>query len=240
MRALVVGALVLAGGTAHADVRLFTRTYEYSTVPEGRTTIDLWHTQGRTSWDADTAQAFAQVLEVEHGITDSIDLALLTTFEEVTLGRATTALSLRETRVTGRYRFVERAEWPIDTMVHVSAAKDFGASIYRFEGKLVGARDFDRITVAANAILELDLGNDVDGHDLVFSAAAGASSQLHPTLRAGAEGVGTFESDLQPISLGPVVNWFPTSSFWLTVGAGFGVTDEADAFAVRAILGLEL
>ena len=225
MKAAAVALVVLAG-TAHADVRSFTRVWEYSSEPEGHSTIDLWHTQNASTYEG--------TLEIEHGITDSIDVALFNTF--VDLGEG---VRLLQTRVTGRYRFVERAEWPIDTMIHLSAAKDFGESLWRVDGRLVGARDFDRFTAAANAVVEVNFGEDRDT-DFIYAASAGLTYQFHPELKLGVEAWGYIDDDLRPLSVGPVANWFPTSNFWLTFGASFGLTDDAENYVFRAILGLEL
>ncbi|MDX2089961.1 MAG: hypothetical protein SFX73_19045 [Kofleriaceae bacterium] len=226
MRATALVVLPVLAGIAHADDRSFTRVWEYSTVPEGRTTIDLWHTQ--------SARTFEGTLEIEHGITDSLDVALFSTV--VDLG---TGLHMQQTRAMGRYRLGERAEWPIDTLVQLSAAKDFDESLYRVEGLLVGARDFDRFLAAANAAIEVNFGNDREP-DVIYAAAAGLTYQVYVTLKLGAETWGRLEDDTELLSAGPVANWYPTSNFWLTVGAGFGITEASDNYIYRAILGIEL
>jgi hypothetical protein len=73
----VVGAfaatMLAAASTAHADRRMFTSTYEYKTVPEGHTALELWHTESRDTWDSTTPQSMEQILEIEHGFTDHWD-----------------------------------------------------------------------------------------------------------------------------------------------------------------------
>src|SRR5215216_6731758 len=83
-RLLLTSTLILAfNRDVHADLRSFTETYEYSTVPQGRTSVELWHTQGRTSFDADSPQFIENIVEVEHGITDRLSLAFYTIIEQV-------------------------------------------------------------------------------------------------------------------------------------------------------------
>lgn len=241
---VAVSALVViaAAGEARADLRSFTQTYEYSTVPQGRTAVELWHTQGRLTWDKDTAQTIQHIVELEHGITDHWDIALYNVFEQTAGGGAVMAepYHYSETKLETRYRFANRGEWPVDTLVYLELAKEFGESLYEIEGKVIGARDFGELTVAANAIVEVKLGNDAAETEPEFGWALGATYQLHPKVRAGAETWGAAEEGEVKLSIGPAVSLAPSSNFWVTVTAGFGLTDEADAFSARAIIGIEL
>lgn len=160
--AVTLAVLAASSSAARADVRSFTHTYEYSTVPEGRTAVELWHTQGRSTWDKTSPQFYQGILEIEHGITDHWDMAMYTVLAQVATEDPATSegLHLDSVRLETRYRFADRGEWPIDTLVYLELAKDFGQSVYEIEGKVIGARDFDKVTVAANAIAELVTGND--------------------------------------------------------------------------------
>src|SRR6476646_3902482 len=103
---LFIAALVGAtSSTAFADRRLFTTTYEYKTVPEGHTALELWHTEDRASWKDDSAHAMEEILELEHGLTDHWDAALYTVFTQVNAPDPTVAqpLSLHELKVESRY-----------------------------------------------------------------------------------------------------------------------------------------
>ena len=109
--ALLVVVPAVLSSSAAADRRVFTYTYEYKTVPQGRTAIELWHTQSRDSWDTSRPQAMEHVLEVEHGLTDRWDAALYWVFDQ-TLGDAMTPdtpFSFHELKVETRYRFADRA-----------------------------------------------------------------------------------------------------------------------------------
>ena len=244
MRCFVVGLLVLEGlcATAHADRRSFTNTYEYSTMPEGKTAFEFWHTQSRDSWDADAAQRYQQIFEIEHGITDHWDFALYTVLAQVaaTDPAAVEPLHLDSLRMETRYRFADRGELPIDALVYFEVAKDFGTSVYEIEGKGVFARDFDRFTAAANLIGELVAGHDVPDTHLIVGWAAGLTYEAHPKLRLGAETWGEREQGVVTALAGPAVNIAPSGNLWLTITAGFGLTDAAPAAVGRLILGVEL
>jgi cytochrome c5 len=238
-RTLVATAsVVLLGGQAHADLRSFTETYEYSTVPKGKTALELWHTQGRTTWDADSPQTFEQILEVEHGLTDKWDIAFYSVFEQVS-GDATTAepFHFAELKLETRYRLADRGEWPLDTLLYLETAKEFGESKYDVEGKVIVARDFGKATAAVNAIAEIQFGKNVPETELELGFAAGVTYQVHSKLRLGAETYGTYEEEEFALAAGPAISFAPSASFWIAITAAFGVTDEADAFRARMIMG---
>ena len=227
-------------GTASADLRSFTHTYEYTTMPEGKTAIELWHTQGRATWDKTSPQFFQQIIEIEHGITDHWDFAFYTVFAQVS-GDAMVAepYHLSETKLETRYRFADRGEWPVDTLIYGEVAKEFGESVYELEGKVIVARDFDKFTAAANAIVEIKVGNDVAETEPELGFALGATYQVHPKFRLGAETWGAVEESELHLSVGPAVSWAPASNLWFALTAGFGIS-EAEKFAARAIVGIEL
>lgn len=242
---LAAATLVTGVGAAHADRRAFTRTYEYTTMPEGQTEVELITTQSRTTFDGATSpQAFSLQLELEHGLTDRWDVALYHVFEQSTDGRGGgTALALSELKLETRYRFAERGELPVDLLLYGEVAKQFGAGAYDVETKVILARDLGPVTAAVNLIGEVGFGNDVDETELELGWAAGASYELSPTWKLGAETWGDFEAehtDAIAASAGPAVSWAPSPALWVAATAGWGLTDTADAFSVRAVLGLGL
>ncbi len=243
---MLPAAALLTASVAHADLRSFTHTYEYATMPATKTAIELWHTQTRATSDKMSPNVYEGILEIEHGITDHWDIAFYTVLGQVS-GDAMLDSSLRlsEAKLETRYRFAERGEWPVDTLVYLELAKEFGESLYEVEGKIIGARDFGDITLAVNAIGEVAFGKDAPETELEVGWAAGATYQLHPKVRLGLETWGTLEEDEVYASIGPAVSLAPASNFWATISLGVGLTDEAEGaehgyFSVRAIFGIEL
>lgn len=241
---VLVPAALIAGLSrpAAADRRSFTNTYEYTTVPEGRTAVELWHTESRDTWDASTPQRFEQIVEIEYGLTDHWDAAFYTSFGQVSAGDPMTAepLHLSDVRLETRYRLADRGEWPVDTLLYLEISKAFGASSYEFEGKVIGARDFDRVTVAANAIAATKVGHDVPESELELAWALGATYEPHPKLRIGAETWGQYEDETTFAWVGPAISLAPSSSLWITFTAGFGATELSDKLIGRVIVGIEL
>lgn len=243
MKRLALASILMVAltQTASADLRSFTRTYEYATQPAGKTAIELYHTQSRATWDSTSPQTFDQQVEIEHGITDHWDVAFYSVFKQVA-GDAMTSEPFRfdEIKLRTRYRLADRGEWPVDTLLYFEVVKVFGDSVYEFEGKAIVARDFEKLTVAANVISAVKVGNDVEATTPELGYAAGATYQVHPKLRCGAESWGVYDDGTLSVSAGPAVSWAPASDLWIALTAGFGIADEADAFSARAILGIEL
>lgn len=250
MRSTLVLAPVLVAvlaGPARADRKSFAYTYEYATLPEGQTEVELWHTEARDTWDAKTAERFEEKVEIEHGITDHWDMSMYTVLTQVSGGGVDEPLALDAVRFESRYRFAERGELPVDTVAYAEVAKDFGKSLYELEGKLIFARDFERVTAAANVIVETAVGNDVPSSTLELGWAGGLTYELTPKLRLGAETWGGHEDGATRWAVGPALSLAPSSKFWLVATAGFSLADHAEAddyagaaFSARVIMGLEL
>lgn len=239
---MIVLAVLVGASTASADRRSFTRTYEYTTTPAAHTEVELWHTQSRDTWDSGSPQRFQQQVEIEHGITDHWDAAIYTAFSQVASSNPDIAepFGLDAVRLESRYRFAERGQWPVDTVAYLEVSKDFGKGVYEIEGKAIVARDFDRLTVAANVIGEVDLGHDVPETEFELGFAGGATYEVTPKLRLGAETWGGFgEYDTQ-VSVGPAIGLGLSPGFWLALTTGFGLTDSSDKLSGRLIMGLAL
>jgi hypothetical protein len=246
---LIVAVVLLLPSVARADRKSFAYTYEYATLPEGQTEVELWHTQSRDTWDKTTPERFEEKLEIEHGITDHWDMAMYTVFHEVAANDPAVAepLALDAARLETRYRFADRGQWPVDTVAYLEVAKDFGSSLYEIEGKGIFARDFDRVTAALNVIAELKLGNDVPETELDYGFAAGATYEVTPRFKIGAETWGLHDSGGSRWAVGPALSFAPSPKLWLVANVGFGLADKVAsddfsgaAFSGRIVMGLSL
>lgn len=238
----IAATVAATSSTAFADRRMFTSTYEYKTVPEGHTALELWHTEDRATWDGDSPRALEEILELEHGLTDHWDAALYTVFTQAAATDPMVAqpFALHEMKVESRYRFADRGELPVDIMAYGEVAREFGGGVYELEAKGIFARDFDKVTVAANLIGEVEFGSDVPETELAFGWAAGATYEVHPKLNLGVETYGTIEEGEVAAAVGPAISVAPSGNFWFTFTAGFGLTDEAPKLSGRLIVGIEL
>lgn len=245
--ALALGALGLCAAApfAHADRRSFTRTYEYTTMPEGQTELEIYSTQSVSRFTDGAPRAFELQLEIEHGITDRFDLGLYHVFTQVSAADAMAAqpLQFSALKLRGRYRFAERGELPVDSLAYLEVAKDFGEGVYELEGKAILARDFAQLVVAANLIAEMEFGPDAPETEVELGWAVGAAYEVVPALRLGVETYGGFEAaepEELSASVGPTLSWGSSGKLWVAGTLGFGVTDEASRFSGRMILGIDL
>ncbi|MBK7536308.1 MAG: hypothetical protein IPI49_13270 [Myxococcales bacterium] len=231
--------------TAQADRRSFTRTYEYTTMPQGQTELEIYSTQSVNRFTEASPRAFELQLEIEHGITDRFDLGLYHVFKQVSAAdaMASQAFHFSDLKLRGRYRFAERGELPVDLLAYLELAKEFGEGVYEAEGKIILARDVGQVLLAANLITEVAFGPDTTETEVELGWAVGAAVEVMPALRLGVETYGGFEA-AEPgelaASVGPTISWASSGKLWVAGTAGFGVTDEADRFSGRMILGLDL
>jgi len=251
MRRLHTAAIITLLGlavpsTAAADRRSFTHTYEYMTMSRGQTELEIYTTQSRATFDDNSPQSFELMLEIEHGITDRWDVSMYHVFKQSTGDGMTDPgepLHFDELKLRSRYRLAERGEWPVDVLVYGELVKSFGSSVYEAETKAILARDFGLLTAVVNPVVAIEFGGDVAETELELGWAAGLTYEVSPRIKLGAESWGGFEAeaaDQVAASVGPAVSWAPADSLWVSVTAGFGLTDTADDFSVRALIGLGL
>jgi hypothetical protein len=235
-------AVVLAAAStpARADRRAFGYVYEYQTMSAGGLDIELWNTQSRPDFSAEPS-AYELKLETEYGITDHWDIALYQIFEQ---GLETSApLSYSATQVETRYRFAERGELPIDVLGYFEIVKPLRQDSVELEWKAILARDFGPVTVAANLIAELEIGDETE---FIPGWALGITYEPTPAWKIGAETFGELseaaDGEERKIHgwLGPSVSWAPSPKLWITGTAAFGLTSTSDDFLARLIIGISI
>jgi hypothetical protein len=242
----IAGLAVLAvPAVAAADRRAFTFTYEYPTQPEGNLEIELWNTQIRDGLGEDGGtSAIEQQLQIEYGITDYTSISLFQTVEQ----GGDSGLRYGRTKLELGHRFAERGEWPVDITLYLELAKPFGEAAVELQPKLILARDFAAFTLAANLIgkIELERETDADGDKAIEATfipawAVGLTYEVVPQLKIGAENWGerNTEDNIESWA-GPALAWAPSTKFWATASAGFGLTDHSADLVVRFILAVGL
>ena len=243
--AAAAGALVLGhAGAAHADRRAFGYTYEYNTMAAGGLDLELWNTQSRTTFDGGAA-GLEWKAELEYGITDHWDIALYQVFAQ---GGTEGAVAYDETTVETRYRFAERGQWPVDVLVYFELAKGFGVTKWDVEPKLVLARDLGKLSLNLNLTPELEIAKHREAGateaeleaELEPEWAFGATYEVSPRWKVGGETFGALDLEESEVTAyaGPALSWSPSAKLGVATTAAFGLTDGADAFALRFVLGI--
>jgi hypothetical protein len=239
-RLAIAASWFVLTSTAAADRRLFTYTYEYSTVPQGSTALQLWHTEDRSTWEPDSAHSMENRFEIEHGLSDHWDAGLLSVFGQTASnspGLAPQPYSFKQIKLETRYRFADRGEWPVDVLAYGELIKWFGEGIYELEGRAVAARNFDSVTAAVNVFGVAVFDPKPRG---VFGYAGALSYELHPKFSLGAEAHGERNDGAWSHAAGPAASLAPAANLWVAFTLGLGLNDAAPALAGRFIVAVEL
>jgi hypothetical protein len=236
--ALLALALALTPSAARADRRYYGETYNAATSPPGGFDLELWSTLHQAP-RAGGVQLWRHQIELETGITSRWDVALYNVFRYVQ-GDTT---RYEATKLETRYRLSDYGQWFVDPVLYLEVRKEWiDDKPLALEGKVILAKDIGPLNLAVNGTYEIEFipGGDRE-HEWAY--AAGASYELVPWVRVGAEvfGAWTREPDGAIESahyIGPAIS-LAMSRLWLVVAAGFGLTDESEKTRLRAILAFQ-
>ncbi|HVX95409.1 MAG TPA: hypothetical protein VHK47_10905 [Polyangia bacterium] len=241
---------MLAAAPARADRRAYAVTYEAVTAPKGELDVELWSTYARDGEFLDgppSAQGgFRHMVELEYGLTDRWDVALYNLLDTTSDSADTGYGGLK---VETRYRLLPAGSWIVDPIIYFEYQwLRHGDADSKYELKLILARDFGPWNVAFNVAGEGEhLRDGTWVPELEY--ALGVSRELGgPAFKVGYEIFGKAEREGGESEAyawtGPALSWAtrfagPMQGFWLTVGAGRGITDESETWYGRAIAGLQ-
>lgn len=240
-RLIVIYTLTLAAlpGMARADRRYYAETYNAATAEPGGLDLELWSTLQQPPRQGGV-QSWVHQLEVETGITDSWDVALYNVFQY----QQGDVLRYQALKVESRYRLSQPGEWFVDPVLYLEARKEFiEDEPWALEEKLIVAKDIRRLNLSLNLIAEQELIPG-GGSELEWGYAAGASWEVTPAVRLGAESWGAWRRPAVGDSYqftayaGPALA-LAASRTWLVLGAGWGLNDASGRLRVRAILAFQ-
>src|SRR5262249_14744318 len=147
------------------------------------------------------------------------------------------------------YRLSDRGDWPVDPVLYFEFQQLFrGDANQTLEAKLILAKDFGNVNLAANVMVEEErLTTATWNTELEY--AAGGSYALSPAWIVGAEVFGKAEKDeMGGIDhrswAGPAISWASGGDgmlrgIWITLAGGVGLSGNADAYYARAIVGFQ-
>ncbi|HEY6106549.1 MAG TPA: hypothetical protein VIV59_11235 [Anaeromyxobacteraceae bacterium] len=241
MRSTAVAVLCLLAAVpslARADRRYYGETYSAAIAPPGGLDLELWTTFHQAP-PAGGTDFWRTQIELETGILNRWDVALYNVLRsEAGQGTRYEALKLES-----RYGLADPGAWPVDVVLYLEVMKEFIVDRpFALEGKVIAARDLGPLNLSLNLVAEQELVPG-GGTETELGGAFGASLELLPALRIGAEVFG----DRTRVSAGGTVAWEshawagPALSVaalqgWLVLAAGFGLTDESEKVRARAIL----
>lgn len=217
---------------ASADRRSYVWTYEYQTMPKGQAEVEYYTTLEVPKWENTDTNTWKHWLELEYGITDRWDVSLYQQFKQ-TNKKTGSDFEYDGFKARTRYRIGERGLYLVDPLLYLEYIRNDNLNKPNLlEGKLILARDFDRLNVAYNQIIKQELDSDgATEHEY----AAAASYELMPAFKFGLESKGSYTSE--KYYLGPVASW-ATEKFWITVSPVFGLNNRSDDIQVRSIVGI--
>lgn len=240
--ALLLLAATLSPSLVRADERPYAFTYEATTEAAGETEVELYETYYAPASDVQTGRKAVHQLEIGHGITDALDLALYTVFQSTTAE----PFELQGFKLRGRYKLLTAATAPVDLVLYLEGAKDVvGEEAWALEEKIIFGRDIGSFGFSVNLIgeQEFEAGETIE----IWGWSAGANVKVADGLRVGGETFGEWadvagsetEAFAGPSAVVALPRFGPLNSAWLTLGFGFGLNRASDDLRARAILGVD-
>lgn len=228
---LVLGAWV----TSQADRRSYVWTYAYQTMPKGD--LELEH---YLDWvAADIAERsvtsfWRQQFEIEYGLSERWDISIYQVFKQENSG----TFKYDQLKLRIRYRLFDFGQLPLDPLLYLEWKRPSAAQKPNvLEGKIILARDFEKLNVAVNLIAERAFARN---EKTKFEYTAGMRWEFKPVFQAGLETIGNFESGPEnKISLGPTIS-LARGEVFMTLGALFGLSRAAEDLRIRYIIGVGL
>ena len=166
--------------------------YPYETLPadavELEQYIDLVPVrvvrEGDSGSDAVTSLRSDLETEIEYALTDHVELAWYTVFRQgATAG--TPALRFQGVKQRVRFRFAEMDDLPVNLGLYLEVAEFHDE--FEFEQKLILARRFGRLNVAANLWVEQEYYFQDEEWEYVYNPSVGVNYQVAPGFVPGLE-----------------------------------------------------
>jgi hypothetical protein len=227
--------LCIWSAEASAGQRPYAFVQGADSLPQTSLELESWFGATRASTSA--SNVWDWWLGPVVGVTDRLELALYAIFLQLP---ADNDLSLRSFRLQGSYLLADRGSWPVDIRLRVEIGQPVGEHPYTGWFWLIAARDFGRLNLTANASFWLSFPTATTDFEQYVDYFAGASWQLLPGVRIGAELQGEAElgSDGNPATLavGPSLA-AGTGRIWAAASYDFALAHGSPSMG-RLVMGL--
>jgi len=212
----------------HADGRRYVWTYEYLTMHRGEAELETYTDFSHVDTDSGRLNSTTLQYEYEIGMNDRYDVGIYQVFKQ----SPDSPIHYDGFKVRMRYRFGEKGKWFMDPLLYLEFKNNGALDHPKLESKLILARDFGKLNLALNPVLEFEFEDDET--EMEFEYAAGLSYNIHPLLTLGVETKGSADSFYwgPTISHGKPDLWFGVGL--LTPGMGDDVADRK----IRCIIGV--
>lgn len=229
--AIALLIIVLAVPSSFADRRKYVWTYGTAIMSPNESELEFYQTTR-----IDNANSWEYRIELEHGISSRADMSVYQIFSQADGG----SLKWDAFQLRTRYRLAEPGKVAFDPVLYLEYSRKVDLSKQnKFEGKLLLAKDFDKVNLAINPIYEFFWAPGDPIHE--FGLDVGLSYELTYKLAIALETSSRYEilkgADNETSSyFGPTIS-FATGSVYYTAGYAWGLTDDSNDARVRFILG---
>lgn len=226
--------IVLAAPSSFADRRKYVWTYGTAIMSPDESELEFYQTTR-----LDNTNSWEYRIELEHGISSRADFSVYQIFTQADGGSFKwDAFQLRT-----RYRLAAPGTVPFDPVLYLEYNRKLDlAKQNKLEGKLLLAKDFDKVNLAINPVYEFFWAPGDPIHEVGLDI--GLSYEVSYKFTIALESTSRYEmlKDLEDESssyFGPTIS-FATGSVYYTAGYAWGLTDDSNDARVRFILGAHL
>jgi hypothetical protein len=220
--------LIGLGSEGQAAQRNYVWTEEYGTLAKGNAELEFWDTAVTEDIKTRNASDWTQQVELEYGITDHFNVSLYQVYQQAVDSSSLTYLGYQ---IELKYRVAEKDVLPMDVLLYAENEQVNDSDGPRFEGKIILAKELDRLNFAYNQIFERRYVSGKEEHEY----AAGISYGIVPAFRIGLEAKGSYSE--KQYSVGPTLAWLG-NRIWADIGAVYGLNNKTNDREVRFMLGV--
>jgi len=232
-RILVAGIFVLAlGAQSTADWRNYVWTFQYQTMGRGKAEVQPYFTLSTPDMNDPKDKVTAEhQLSLQIGMNERYEFTGYQIFSQA----PGEALRYDGFKLRWRYRLSDKGQFVTDPTIFVQYTGTPDFSEHVAELRLVLSRDFGKINVTLNPIVDFSGNGD---WQTKAAYTAGVSRQIARVLKIGVEFMGSEDGHY----IGPVIA-HGRSNLWVALGSAFklgNVDDGQPEFQVRLIEGIGL
>ncbi len=236
LAAAVITAAVLAAGPApvKADSHAYAWTYGHSTVWEGHAELEYYSTAELPDTGDKKTSSWTHQIELEYGLTRKTDIAMYQVFKQENTPASKT-FNYDGMKLRLRHKLAEKGGMPVNTLLYAEYSRGSDLSAQgALEGKLVFGRDFGRLNLAYNQVVEFPL-EKLSAAEHSFSA--GASWGFSDVFSGGLEAKGEYKTD--EYYLGPTISFgAKNQKVWAVIGYLAGLNPDSKDAQTRLKIGM--
>jgi len=234
--------LFLLAASAFAGERFHAWSYGVDTVPQGGIEVEHYATVETHHEDGDLVPEWEHQIELEYGITSSLEGGLYVVATQT--GRGALTFSAYKARL--RYRFWPVGELPVDLAAYLEYVGSPTFDRNGLEAKIIVAHEGQEVRAALNVTGEFTWADG--GFEPTFEPTLGVAWRADPHFAIGAEGKleATFADPVEGPYLwaGPTVHVAGEGGrLWWTLSGLFALTPATRGDAeiqARSLLGINL